>query len=146
MVFDARMHLAQRTPCQKSRKLQVVHLAMPKTADDHGRLDRVSLSLSALLFVSPWLMGYMDISLAAKAAWISAIVIALASLAATFHFSEWEEWVNLFAGLWLVAAPWILGFHRAGDAVGAFVGIGVIVTMISLSELWEEHHPGHQAY
>jgi hypothetical protein len=123
----------------------VVHLAIPKTADDQGRLDRVSLCLSGLLFVSPWLMGYIDVASAAKAAWVSAIVIALASLAATLHFAEWEEWVNFFAGVWLVSAPWILKFHRDGDAVGAFVGIGFIVTTIAVSEIWDAHHHEQRA-
>jgi hypothetical protein len=117
----------------------MVDLALSKT-DDQRRLDRVSLCLSALLFISPWLMGYIDVALAAKAAWVSAIVIALASLAATLRFAEWEEWVNLCAGLWLVSAPWILHFHRDGDAVGAFVGVGVIVTTIALTEIWDAHH------
>ncbi len=123
----------------------MVHFAIPNKLDDEGRLDRVSLALAAVLFVSPWALGYTDFPLAAKTAWISAIIIALVSALATLHFSEWEEWVNLAAGVWLIAAPWLLQFRVAGDAVGAFTGIGVIIATIALAELWDEHHPGHQA-
>ena len=122
----------------------MVHLALPKHLDENGRLDRVSLTLSAVLFLSPWLMGYSDMGLAAKTAWISAIVVAILSLAATLHFREWEEWLNLLAGAWLVAAPWVLNFQRDGDAVAAFTACGVIIVTIALSEIWDAHHPGEK--
>jgi hypothetical protein len=115
-----------------------------RDADDEGRLDRVSLTLAALLFISPWLMGYTDLTIATKAAWISAIIVAIVSAAATLHFSEWEEWVNFLAGVWIVAAPWILHFHRFGDADAAFICIGMIIMMIALSELWEAHRPAYE--
>ncbi len=118
--------------------------AVLKDADHGGRLDRVSLSLAALLFFSPWMMGYRDLPIATQAAWISALVVAIVSAAATLHFSEWEEWVNFLAGGWIVAAPWILQFHNFGNAVAAFICIGMIVTTIALSELWEANHPGHK--
>ena len=118
----------------------MVHFAISNKLDDEGRLDRISLTLAAVLFLSPWALGYADIPIAARTAWISAIVIALVSALATQHFSEWEEWVNLAAGAWLIAAPWLLKFHIAGDAVGAFTGIGAIIATIAVAELWDEHH------
>jgi hypothetical protein len=118
--------------------------AVLKGADDGGRLDRVNLMLAVLLFISPWMMGYMDLTIATQAAWISALVVAVVSAAATLHFSEWEEWVNFLAGVWIIAAPWILHFHRFGDAVAAFIGIGMIITTIAMSELWEAHRPGYK--
>ncbi|MGO9392442.1 SPW repeat protein [Rhodoblastus sp.] len=122
----------------------MVHFAIPNKLDDEGRLDRISLALSAVLFVSPWALGYADNALAARTAWISAIVIALVSALATQHFSEWEEWVNLLAGAWLVAAPWLLKFQIAGDAVGVFTGVGAIIVTIAMAELWDERHPGQK--
>src|SRR5271165_2409779 len=118
--------------------------AVSKDVDDAGRLDRVSLSLAVLLFFSPWIMGYTDLALATQAAWIGALVVAIVSAAATFHFSEWEEWVNFLAGVLIVATPWVLHFQRYGDAVAAFACIGVMITTIALSELWEAHHPGYR--
>ncbi len=122
----------------------MVHLALPKHLDENGRLDRVSLTLSAVLFLSPWLMGYSDLALPATTAWVSAIVVALVSLAATLHFAEWEEWLNLLAGGWLIAAPWALHFQRDGDVVAPFTACGVIIVTIALSELWDARHPGEK--
>ncbi len=124
----------------------MVHFAIPNKLDDEGRLDRISLALSAVLFVSPWALGYADNALAARTAWISAIVIALVSALATQHFSEWEEWVNLLAGAWLVAAPWLLKFQIAGDAVGVFTGDGAIIESIAMAEQWDERHPGQKPF
>jgi hypothetical protein len=121
--------------------MAVVHLAVLKDADDGGRLDRVNLTLAVLLFISPWMMGYTDLTIATQAAWISALVVAIVSAAATLHFSEWEEGLNFLAGVWIIAAPWTLHFHKFGDAVAAFTCIGVIITTIAMSELWGAHHP-----
>jgi hypothetical protein len=120
----------------------LVHFVIPGS-DGSGRLDRVSLALAALLFLSPWALGFSDIPIAALSAWVSAIVIALVSALATQHFSEWEEWVNLAAGLWLAAAPWVLKFPIAGNAVGVFTGIGAIVSTIAVSEIWAARQPNH---
>lgn len=110
-----------------------------------GQLNRVNLCLSLVLMVSPWALSYTDVPLAAHTAWISAIVIAVISAAATLHFAEWEEWINLFAGLWLIAAPWLLGFERNGESIGAFTAIGLLVFAISATDLFERHVPGGPA-
>ena len=47
---------------------------------------------------------------AAWTAWVSAVVIGALAVAAIVAFTEWEEWVNLALGIWVVLAPWILGF------------------------------------
>ena len=119
----------------------MVHFALPHTPGSEQRLDHVTLLLAFLLFVSPWMMNFSDYAIAAQTAWISAGVIALVSIAATLHFAAWEEWVNLLAGLWLLAAPWLLHFNRDGDAVAAFTGIGVFVVAVTASEIWCEKHP-----
>ena len=89
-----------------------------------GLLSHVTLALSGLLFVSPWLLDYSGLAVAAWTAWISAIVIAIFSLAATIHFAEWEEWVALVGGVWLLVAPWALQFAYFGGATVAFTGVG----------------------
>jgi len=153
-LFDVLMtylHVKKRTSARGTTEARrgswkVAHLALPTRVDEHGRLDRVSLTLSAVLFLSPWLMGFSDMGLSAKTAWISASIIAIVSLAATLHFAEWEEWLNLLGAAWLIAAPWLLHFQYDGDAVAAFTACGAIIGAIAVSELWETHHPGVQPF
>jgi hypothetical protein len=111
-------------------------LAAAKTRALDGLLSHVTLALSGLLFVSPWLLDYSGLAVAAWTAWISAIVIATFSLAATIHFAEWEEWVALVGGVWLLVAPWALQFAYFGGATVAFTGVGSFIVWISVSDLW----------
>jgi hypothetical protein len=111
-------------------------LATAKTGALDGLLSHVTLALSGLLFVSPWLLDYSGLAVAAWTAWISAIVIAIFSLAATIHFAEWEEWVALVGGVWLLVAPWALQFAYFGGATVAFTGVGSFIVWISVSDLW----------
>jgi hypothetical protein len=92
--------------------------------ESKGRLVHVCVALSALLFVSPWILDFAGLAIAARTAWISAIVIAVFSLAAAIKFAEWKEWVTLAGGVWLVIAPWVLGFAYFGGATAAFTGVG----------------------
>jgi hypothetical protein len=103
--------------------------------------DWISLVCAAVLFLSPWLFSYSADAVAARTAWISAIVIGILTIAALVQFAEWEEWVTMLLGLWLIVAPWIVGFSMIGHAVASFVILGVIVALASISELWQVHHP-----
>lgn len=96
--------------------------------------DVANLVLGAILFISPWVFGF-----AAGApygnAFVSGIVIAVISLAALAAFAVWEEWLNLIAGVWVLVAPWVLGFAQ-GPALTVHVIIGAIVAILAAVELW----------
>jgi hypothetical protein len=120
------------------------HMAWRTTTgivNEKGRLDRVNLGLAALLFISPWLLNFSGLAIAANLAWISAIVIGVLSLAAIIHFAEWEEAIILAVGVFLVVAPYWLNFAYLNSAAAAFVGIGAFVIAISFSDLWISRRP-----
>lgn len=103
--------------------------------------DLYNAILGAFLFVSPWLFAYRT-GVAREDAFLSGAVLIAASLLAIAAFREWEEWVNLAIGCWVLASPFVLGLphHSAGMHVAATVG--AIVTFLSLLELWLIHNPG----
>ncbi|HEY1943248.1 MAG TPA: SPW repeat protein [Roseiarcus sp.] len=103
--------------------------------------DWISLLCAVVLFFSPWLFGFVSDQTASRTAWISAIVIGIISIAAIVQFAEWEEWGAMILGLWLIVAPWIVGFSAVSHAVASFVVLGIIVAVASISELWQVHHP-----
>jgi len=43
-------------------------------------------------------------------AWLSGFVIGVVAIAALTRFAEWEEWINLMLGLWVLVSPWALSF------------------------------------
>jgi hypothetical protein len=52
---------------------------------------------------------------------------------------EWEEWVNLVAGVCIAASPWLLGFAATTTAVWTLVTIGSLVAVLAAIELWRLH-------
>jgi uncharacterized membrane protein HdeD (DUF308 family) len=103
--------------------------------------DWVNLVCGVLLFFSPWALGFAGERFAAWPAWIGGVVIGVMGIAALIQFAEWEDWVALVAGVLMIISPWALGFATIYSAVWAFVVLGVIVAVASISEIWMVHNP-----
>lgn len=101
-------------------------------------LDLYNLVLAAFLFVAPWLFSYAYAS-AKTDDWVSSAIVIATSVAALLAYSEWEEWIGLLVGLWVLTSPWLLGFpHTKATAVN--VGVGLLITYMSALELWLVHY------
>src|SRR3978361_1669076 len=72
-------------------------------------LDCYTGALGLFLFASPWLFAYAS-EKARIEIWASGAAVAAISVAAIIAFSNWEEWLNLLLGIWLITSPWVLGF------------------------------------
>ncbi|WP_155251019.1 SPW repeat protein [Sinorhizobium meliloti] len=105
--------------------------------------DWMNLILAVALFVSPWVMGFAGEFMAAWNAWIVGVVIGALALATLTAFSEWEEWANIVIGIWLVVAPWLLGFAPNANAMWTHVVLGLLVAAISAWALWDERQNPH---
>lgn len=92
--------------------------------------------LGAILFLSPWLLAFRTESGATWNAWITGGVVGIVALIAAFQTYDWEEWVNLIAGLWALVSPWALGFSGVTHAMWAHVAVGIIVAVLAAGELW----------
>ena len=56
---------------------------------------------------------------------------------------NWPDWFSLLLGLWMMVAPFVLGFGAYTGAMGAFIGFGVAIALFSTLALtrpenWEE--------
>jgi hypothetical protein len=103
-------------------------------------LDVYTLALGAFLFVAPWLFSYAYETARADD-WVSSAIVVASSAAALLAFSEWEEWVSMMVGLWVLASPWLLGFQHA-RAMAVNVAVGLLIAFMSALELWLIHyHP-----
>jgi SPW repeat len=101
-------------------------------------LDVYNLVLAVFLFVSPWLFAYAN-SAARLDLWASSALIAIVSAAAIAAYAEWEEWLNLALGVWLISAPWILGYAHT-RAMHVSIGAGAIVAYLAALRLWLAHY------
>ncbi len=101
-------------------------------------LDLYTLLIGALLFLSPWLFAFAH-GAAAADAWLGGAVIAALSLSALMIYAEWEEWITLAAGLWMLVSPFVLGFTHT-TAMHVIIGIGFVVTFLAALDLWLVHY------
>lgn len=105
--------------------------------------DFFNLILAACLFISPWLFGFVGDVMPTRNAWIVAAVLALVASAALSAFAEWEEWVNLVLGLWLMVAPWMLGFTGNFNAFWTHMILGILTAAVSAWAVWDYRHEPH---
>jgi len=124
---------------------------MPTHATRHWQ-DWANYGLALWLAVSPWLADYA----AHDAATANAAVCGLA-LAVIAHFGGTCEhmsceWLNFVGGLWLVAAPFVLGFDGHHVAAMNAIAVGACIAFLSawalefdrgLGKLWHRFIAGH---
>jgi hypothetical protein len=103
--------------------------------------DWLNLVLAVLLFVSPWVLGFSGEQVPAWDAWACGVIVAVFSIAALVNFAEWEEWVNLIVGAWLVISPWVLQFTAVTAALWTAVILGVVILVLAGWEIWSTRHP-----
>ena len=101
-------------------------------------LDVYNLALGAFLFVAPWLFSFAYASAKADD-WVSSAIVVVSSIAALVAFAEWEEWIGVIVGLWVLASPWLLSFQH-GRAMAVNVGVGLLIAFMSALELWLIHY------
>jgi hypothetical protein len=97
-------------------------------------LELYNLVFGLILFFSPWLFAYASKD-ARVDLWTSGAVIAATSIIAAIAFANWEEWLNLLLGVWLMVSPWALGFVHT-RAMHISIGLGAMVAFIAALELW----------
>lgn len=107
--------------------------------------DWINLLLAACLFISPWVIGFVADGTPARNAWIVATALAVIAIAALTAFAEWEEWLNLALGVWLMAAPWLLGFASHLEAMWTHVIFGALAFAVSAWAVWDYRHTPHAA-
>jgi hypothetical protein len=71
------------------------------------------------------------------AAVITGVLLICIEVITVSTFRLWEEWINVILGVWLIGAPWILGFYLNGAATANFVTAGALVVALALYELWK---------
>ena len=92
--------------------------------------------LGGILFLSPWLLGFGQETWAALNARVSGGIVVLLALLALVRTHDWEEWLNVIAGLWIAGAPWLLWFEDVLSARWAHVVIGFCIVVIAAFELY----------
>jgi hypothetical protein len=94
-----------------------------------------SFALGLWLAVSPWLAGYSDNEAATANAAFLGLALALGSHFEVSLDHSSAEWLNLAAGAWLAAAPFVLGFSAAMVPTANAIAVGTCVMALAASAL-----------
>jgi len=87
--------------------------------------DRAILALAALLFVSPWLLGYAGRPVASWNAQVLALAFIFCTVAAVGLGRHTPHFVTAFLAFWLAVSPRILAVDAVPATVAAAVGVAV---------------------
>lgn len=74
--------------------------------------DWLNFTVGAWMILSAFVPDLSGPSPGPVASDVSGVAIAAVSLAAVARVAFWKEWTNFLLGLWLVAAPWVLGIGQ----------------------------------
>ncbi len=94
--------------------------------------DKINIVLGIVLFLSPWLFGFADVQAAAMSAHIVGAIIAVISIIEMVAFKMWEEWIGAAAGVWLLFAPFVLGFNTHIEALATHILIGLATILFAI--------------
>lgn len=97
--------------------------------------DWAGYVLGLWLAVSPWLLGYADQAPATANAAFVGLALALASHFEASFDEVAGQWLNLAAGLWLLAAPFALGFAGPTAPAANCLAVGACITGLAASAL-----------
>ena len=90
--------------------------------------------LGIWLCISPGPLKFDGEPTATTAAVLTGFILICLEVVTISAFRLWEEWVNVFLGAWLVAAPWILRLSSMTATIN-FVIMGLLVAALALYEL-----------
>jgi hypothetical protein len=109
--------------------------------------DWITLIFGFWLLISPWWLQYFtgrpytDQTAASWNSILFGIAVVYVAIWALAQPQKWEEWINLVLGVWLIASPWVLGFHAYTIATVNLVTVGLVIALFSLVGLGKLHHP-----
>jgi hypothetical protein len=101
--------------------------------------DVYTMLCGVFLVIAPWLFGFIPAEGRIDAE-VAGVMLITLSAAGFLAFADWKEWVKVAVGIWLVTAPWLLGFVGT-SAMHVSIAIGVVVTFLTLLEIWVSHDP-----
>lgn len=55
----------------------------------------------------------------------------------SFKVKHWQDPINLVAGLWMIASPWVLAYQTQSQPMWNAVVLGALVAVVALSALFK---------
>ena len=114
----------------------------------HGVMDYL---LGAMLMASPWLFGFYRGGLESSVPMLIGAGTLLYSLITNYELGianaismKTHLILDVISGLFLIASPWLLGFHNTVYLPHVVIGVLEIVVVAFSSSVAYQHHNHHQ--
>lgn len=95
----------------------------------------VNFFVGIWVFFIPWQVGSHFISEETVVIrlnfWVVGALVTCISALALYNIKIWEEWINLFAGVWLFLSPWVLGYSQENVFVWNAIIAGIVIALLS---------------
>jgi len=111
-------------------------MAQPAFSVPRQWQDWLSWILGIWLLLSPWTFVFDSETTAMRNAVLVGALIIAAEAVELSVFRDWEEWINVVLGAWLLVSPWTLAIVSPA-AKANFIIVGVSVLGLAGYELWE---------
>lgn len=106
-----------------------------------GRQDRTmgrwqdwfNLVFGAWLIIAPFVAVGAAGDVAAWNSYVCGVIVAVFAIVALVRPQVWEEWLNLIVGIWLIIAPFALGYT---DQPGPMWNQIIVGLLIGADALW----------
>ncbi|MGH8820177.1 MAG: SPW repeat protein [Rhodoferax sp.] len=108
--------------------------------------DPVNCLLGLWFVLSPWVVGYQDMSGAVASAIVLGVLMIIASFGAMLVPKAWEEWSQFVLGILMIIAPWVVQFSSHGDAMRTSVITGIVTLILALWTLLTDKDYGGWAH
>ena len=102
--------------------------------------DWIDLIIGFALAATPSALSFTDVTYAAWSAWGCAAIIMIGSTLALLAFEQREEWYGIAVGVWLIAAPFVLGFSGIKAPLAVHIVFGVVIIACETWEIWQVRH------
>jgi hypothetical protein len=99
--------------------------------------DFATVALGALIVASPFIAGFEGMTVMLVTTIVAGGLVMAVGLMDLAAHRMWEEAVALVCGVWMIASPYV--FNYIGDLRAWHIGLGVLVTLLALLELWQPH-------
>jgi len=94
--------------------------------------DAANAVLGTWLVVSPWVLGFQNVTVATTSTMAIGALLIASSLEAMQVPQAWEEWLDAVLGALLMLAPALLGFDGVGPALQNALVTGAVVTALAI--------------
>ena len=95
-----------------------------------------NIAFGIWLVIAPFVLGYAGLAAALREdVAMGLVVIIFAIIGASIAAERWSRIVNLFAGIWILIAPFALHYVAATSALANDIILGALVIIFAASSL-----------